>query len=181
MKINSERLKSKAREAGLSDEALAAAVVRPGLSDREALAAVRNWKAGRDHPRCKAGDITRLAQVLACGPLEITRFVSVARFQRSSPRKAALLAELIRGRSVVHAEDQLRASPKRAAKMVLKALRAAIADAEQADADVAALVVSESRVNSGLIIKRFQPKDRGRAHAIQKKTSHIIVGVEEAA
>ena len=75
----------------------------------------------------------------------------------------------------------LKFSTKRAAVNVKKVLSAAIADAEQADADVTALYVSESHVNEGKVIKRFRPKDRGRAHAILKQTSHITISVEERA
>ncbi|TVQ81193.1 MAG: 50S ribosomal protein L22 [Phycisphaeraceae bacterium] len=103
----------------------------------------------------------------------------MSRFQRTSPRKARLLADLIRGRRVDEADTLLRFNPKRAAVMVRKALRAAIADAEQNEVPIDRLYVSESRVDEGMIIKRFRPKDRGRAHPIQKKTSHIVVGVEE--
>jgi len=68
---------------------------------------------------------------------------------------------------------------KKAAVNVKKALAAAIADAEQGEVDTTLLFVSESRVNEGTVIKRFQPKDRGRAHAILKQTSHITVSVQE--
>ena len=57
-------------------------------------------------------------------------------------------------------------------------LKSAIANAEQASADVSRLVVVESRVDEGPTIKRFQQKDRGRAHPIMKRTSHIIVAVD---
>ena len=62
---------------------------------------------------------------------------------------------------------------------VLKTLKAARHDAEAHDCAVDRLVVSESRVDEGVIIKRFRPKDRGRAHPIQKKTSHIHLTVDE--
>ena len=55
-----------------------------------------------------------------------------------------------------------------------------VTDAEVHDVSTDRLIIAESRVDEGLIIKRFRPKDRGRAHAIQKKTSHIVIGVEEA-
>ena len=42
-----------------------------------------------------------------------------------------------------------------------------------------ALVVTEARVDGGPIIKRFQPKDRGKAHPIMKRTSHLIVSVDQ--
>jgi large subunit ribosomal protein L22 len=41
------------------------------------------------------------------------------------------------------------------------------------------LVVSESRVDEGPTMKRFQPKDRGRAHPILKRTSHLVIAVDE--
>ncbi|MEM1331164.1 MAG: 50S ribosomal protein L22 [Planctomycetota bacterium] len=107
------------------------------------------------------------------------RFTSEVRNHRGSPTKARLVADLVRGKPVDEAMNLLTFSTKRAATNVKKALAAAIADAEQADADVTRLFVAESRVDEGMHIKRFQPKDRGRAHPILKRTSHITVGVEE--
>ncbi|TVQ33326.1 MAG: 50S ribosomal protein L22 [Phycisphaeraceae bacterium] len=151
------------------------------MGERESLAAIRNWLQWRGHPRPKVQDINALAEALGCEPKDFARFVSISRFQRSSPRKAQLIADLIRGRSVDEAITMLSYNKRRAATQVMKTLKTAIADAELADADVGALIVAESRIDKGVIIKRFQPKDRGRAHPIQKRTSHIIVGVEEAA
>ena len=121
-----------------------------------------------------------MAGALGCQPKDLVRFESRLKYARSSSRKTDLVTDLIRGKRVDEADALLRFSPKRAAVMVRKALRAAIADAEAADASVERLVVTESRVNEGPTIKRFQPKDRGRSHPILKRTSHIIVGVEEA-
>src|SRR5688572_1728055 len=131
---------------------------------------------GRDHPRCKAADIAKLATALGVQPKDIARFVSEVLYHRGSPRKAGLLVDLIRGRKVDDALNQLTFTPKRAAVNIRKALNAAIADAEQNQADVTALVVSESRIDDAPRIKRFQPKDRGRAHPIIKRLSHITVG-----
>lgn len=184
MKLNHERFRSLAAEAGATPEQLAEALPKKTGRRKEAgqqVAAVRNWLAGRDHPRASAADIGALAGVLGTDAKAITRYVSTYRFSRSSPRKARLIADLIRGRRFDEAETLLRFSPKRAAGMTLKALRAAQADAEAAGASPADLVITESRVDEGPIIKRFRPKDRGRAHPIQKKTSHIVVGVEEIA
>ena len=170
------------KESGVDVEALAAALPKETdrtKAEREAQRCVRNWIAGRDHPRATREDIVALAGVLGVEPGQIARFTSMSRFQRTSPRKARLLADLIRGRRVDEADTLLRFNPKRAAVMVRKALRAAIADAEQNEVPIDRLYVSESRVDEGMIIKRFRPKDRGRAHPIQKKTSHIVVGVEE--
>lgn len=100
------------------------------------------------------------------------------RFARIAPRKARLVADLIRGMSIDDAMTQLEFSKKRAAWYLKAVLKSAIANAEERDADVQSLFVQESRVDEGPTIKRFQPKDRGRAHPINKRTSHlhIIVG-----
>ncbi|MDX2146929.1 MAG: 50S ribosomal protein L22 [Planctomycetota bacterium] len=110
---------------------------------------------------------------------DVARFVSQVKYHRGSPRKARLLVDLVRGKQVDEALNLLRFTPKRAAIDVRKALDAAVADAELAEADVTRLVVAESRCDEGPVLKRFQPKDRGRAHAIIKRFSHITIGVEE--
>jgi len=181
VRINSNKLKALAKERGVGVEQLAAALPTGGRR-KEADAArkkVRNWLAGRDHPRCKAPEIAAMAGVLGVEPKAIARFESTYRFARSSWRKTDLIAELVRGRSVDEAEALLEFNPRRAAIFVRKALTAASADAEQADADQRKLVITECRVDAGPTIKRFHPKDRGRAHPINKRTSHIVVGVEE--
>lgn len=169
----------------MSVDDLAAAVERTGLARHEdpkrdaAKKAVRNWLAGRNHPRCKPQDVRRLASAVGAEPRDIARFVSEVRFHRGSTQKARLVADLVRDRSVEEALNQLTFTHKRAGVNIKKALDAAIAAAEEADADVTSLVVAESRVDEGPHIKRFRPKDRGRAHPILKRTSHITIGVEE--
>ena len=101
------------------------------------------------------------------------------RFARIAPRKARLATDLIRGMRIDQALMQLEMNKKRSAYFVKGVLQSAIANAEEQEADVSRLVVSESRVDEGPTIKRFQPKDRGRAHPIRKRTCHIIVGVDE--
>ncbi|RPI60699.1 MAG: 50S ribosomal protein L22 [Planctomycetaceae bacterium] len=101
------------------------------------------------------------------------------RYARISARKVRLIADLIRGRKVQEALNILKFTPNRAAVMVSKVLTSAVANANEGEANVGALVVSEARVDEGPVMKRFQPKDRGRAHAILKRTSHIVVAVEE--
>ena len=101
------------------------------------------------------------------------------RFARIAPRKARLVAALIRGRRVDDALTQLELSNKRAAWFLKTVLKSAIANAEEADADVRSLYISESRVDAGPTMKRFQPKDRGRAHTILKRSSHLVVAVDE--
>ena len=87
--------------------------------------------------------------------------------------------DLIRGKRVDTAQTILQMSKQRAAVFIGAALKAAIANADQAEADVRRLVVTDARVDAGPTIKRFQPKDRGRAHPILKRTSHLTVAVDE--
>lgn len=179
MRLVAKNLKSRADEAGVGLEQLADGLVSVGLGTEAAERAVRNWMAGRDHPRCKRAHIEALAQAIGCQPKDIARFTSAVRWHRGSPKKAKLVVDLVRGKSVDDAMNLLTFTTKRAAVNVKKALTAALADAEQQGADVANLYVSECRVDKGVHIKRFQPKDRGRAHPILKRTSHITLSVQE--
>ncbi len=101
------------------------------------------------------------------------------RFARISPRKARLVTGLIGGRHVDEALDLLKFTRKRATTLVDKVLRSAMANADEQEADVRSLYVHEARVDEGPTIKRFRPKDRGRAHPIMKRTSHIVIAVGE--
>jgi large subunit ribosomal protein L22 len=89
------------------------------------------------------------------------------------------VAGLIRGRDVQDAMNILKFTPNRAAEMVAKVLTSAIANANEAEAEVDRLYVEEAFVDEGPTIKRWRPKDRGRAHPINKRTSHITVIVEQ--
>ncbi|MFQ5412320.1 MAG: 50S ribosomal protein L22 [Phycisphaerae bacterium] len=101
------------------------------------------------------------------------------RYARISPRKARLVSHLIVDRPAAEALDLLKFTRKRACVFVDKVLRTAMADADEQEADVRSLYVHEARVDEGPTIKRFRPKDRGRAHPIMKRTSHIVVTVGE--
>lgn len=179
MRLRGDIVKQLADQGGVDVDHLAIAVRRTGLDGDRANSAVTNWMSGRDHPRCKAQDIRKLASTLGVAPSTISRFTSQVRDHRGSTRKARLLVDLIRGKGVDEALNALAFSPKRAAVNVRKCLQAAIADAEQADADLGSLIVVEARVDEGTPLKRFKAKDRGRAHPIVKQTSHITVGVQE--
>ncbi|MBL7218859.1 MAG: 50S ribosomal protein L22 [Phycisphaerae bacterium] len=100
------------------------------------------------------------------------------RFARISPRKVKLMTDLIRGRDVQEALNVLKFMPQRAAVMVSQVLTSAVANANEAEADVDKLYVETAKVDEGPTMKRFRPKDRGRAHPIMKRTSHITVVVE---
>lgn len=106
-------------------------------------------------------------------------YTNVHRGARISPTKVRLIADLIRGKDVDEAIAILMTSKQRAAVFMHNALKAAINNADQNEVDVRNLKVVDARVDEGPTIKRFQPKDRGRAHPIMKRTSHITVAVEE--
>ena len=101
------------------------------------------------------------------------------RFARISERKARLVVDLIRGLPCDRAAEVLRFTHKRASHMVDRVLKSAMSNANEQEAAMSKLYVSEARVDAGPIIKRWRPKDRGRAHPIQKRTSHIIISVDE--
>lgn len=104
---------------------------------------------------------------------------AIYRFARIGARKARLVVDLIRGRNVDDALDILRFTEKKASGLVDKVLRSAVANANEQEADVRRLFVKEARVDEGPFFKRFRPKDRGRAHQILKRTSHITVVLAE--
>ncbi|MCL2645660.1 MAG: 50S ribosomal protein L22 [Phycisphaerales bacterium] len=106
-------------------------------------------------------------------------YVSQWKFARISARKARLLTDLIRNKPVGEALDALKFNKKRGAIMVAKVLKSAIANADVKEADVEELYVSRSFCNDGPIMKRFQPKDRGKSFSIFKRMCHITIEVEE--
>jgi len=101
------------------------------------------------------------------------------KYARLAPRKARLIAELIRGRDANEAMEMLKFTNKRAAYFVRKVLQSAIANADEKEADLDRLYVAQADVDEGPIIKRIQEKDRGRAFLIRKRTSHIRIVVDQ--
>jgi large subunit ribosomal protein L22 len=101
---------------------------------------------------------------------------AVAKWVRVSPRKARQVVDHIRGRTVPEARTVLAFTDRAAAREVEKVLRSAIANAEANHGLVGdELIVSSAFVDDGLIIKRWRPQARGRAHPIQKRTCHITI------
>ena len=88
MKLRCEELKRLADDAGLTVEQLADSLAGQGLKGPKAVSAVRNWIAGRDHPRCKRAHIVAMATAIGCEPREIVRFTSEVRSHRGSAKKA---------------------------------------------------------------------------------------------
>ena len=105
---------------------------------------------------------------------------AVTRLIRVSPQKLNLVAQLIRGKKVDRALADLTFSRKRIAEDVKKTLESAVANAENNhDLDVDALVVAEAYVGKNLVMKRLQPRARGRATRILKPFSQMTVVVRQ--
>ena len=101
---------------------------------------------------------------------------AVAKWVRMSPRKARLVVEHIRGRSVPEARTVLAFTQRAAAREIEKVLSSAVANAEaNHDLDGDELVVSAAYVDEGPVMKRWRPRARGRAARIRKPTCHITV------
>lgn len=105
---------------------------------------------------------------------------AVARYVRISPRKARLVIDLIRGKSVEEAFSILRFTPRAASPIIEKVLQSAVANAEHNhNMDTSRLVVKKAYVDEGPTLKRYRPRALGRASKINKRTSHITVVVAE--
>lgn len=109
---------------------------------------------------------------------------AIARHIRISPKKANLVAGLVRRKNAMEALDILKFTPKKAAKLLYKVVHSAVANAEtNFKQKKDELVIKEIIVNEGRTLKRSVPVSRGRVHPILKRTSHITVtvGVASAA
>ena len=106
---------------------------------------------------------------------------AVTRYVRIAPRKARLVTELIKGKPVEEALTILRFVPKKAARLVDKTLRSAVANAEQnPNIDVDTLYIKRIFVDGGPTMKRWRARAMGRAPKIIKRPSHITVILDEA-
>ena len=116
---------------------------------------------------------------------KIREFRAEAKFQRTSPQKAKLVLDLIKGLRVEQALNTVHFSTKRMAPVVEKVLRSAIQNAnyvsqEQGlDVDVDNLYVKTAIANEGPRMKRIRPAPMGRAFRYQRRLAHIIVTVAE--
>jgi len=105
---------------------------------------------------------------------------STLKHARISPQKVRLVADQIRGLPVEKALEILTFSEKKAGAIVKKLVDSAIANAEHNEgADIDELRVSAVCVDAGPVMKRIQPRAKGRANQILKRTSHITVTVAD--
>ena len=100
---------------------------------------------------------------------------------RQSPRKVRLVAGLIKGKSLAEASSELDFLAKRASAPLKKLLASAVANAKQVGVDGENLFIKELRVDKGITMKRMMPVAMGRGHAINKRTSHLNILLEEIA
>ncbi|MFP4158400.1 MAG: 50S ribosomal protein L22 [Desulfobacterales bacterium] len=106
---------------------------------------------------------------------------ATGKYMRISPQKVRKLVGAVKGRPVETGLNELKFMPQKAAGMVEKIVRSAVANADHNEGlDVDALVIKNVIVNEGPMLKRFRPRARGRATRILKRTSHITVIVGEA-
>jgi len=103
---------------------------------------------------------------------------AIHRFADVAPRKVRPFATLIRGRAVDEALELLRFLPNKSARLLEQALRSALGNAEdRGESNLDELVVSESRVDGGPIMKRHMPRARGSAYPIKRRYCHIHVAL----
>ena len=116
---------------------------------------------------------------------ETKRFRAVHKWARIQPRKARLVATLVRGLPVNDAIALLQTHPRRAAHLLNKVVKSALANAgNDLDVDLNALVIAEAIVDGGPLLggrARWRPRAMGRATPILKRTSHLRIGLQEEA
>ena len=101
------------------------------------------------------------------------------KYARISSRKVRPLANLVRGKFADEALEILRYQPHRGARMLEKVILSAVGNAQDTEQNsgesynVTELVVVDARIDGGPMFKRFQPRSRGQAFTILKRTSHI--------
>ena len=96
-----------------------------------------------------------------------------------SPRKAMLVADVVRGRKVYNVLSFLENTRKAVNPQLSQLIRSAMANAQQKDknVDVDKLMLRVIKVDKGFVLKRMRPRAMGRGSLIRKKSSHIYVGV----
>ena len=105
---------------------------------------------------------------------------AIGKYLKVPPRKARDIVNLIRGLPVEDAQQLVRFSKRRAARIVEKVLKSAVANAEQArEGEAKPLFVSQAMVDEGPTLKRMIARARGVRNVIRKRTSHITIVVDE--
>lgn len=101
---------------------------------------------------------------------------AITKYAKIAPDKARQVARLLQGKSAVAALSAVDLIPRKAARLLAKTLRSAVANAENNfDLDKSSLVVKEAVVGPAPTMRRFRPKARGMAGRIRKRTSHLTI------
>lgn len=104
--------------------------------------------------------------------------IATGKFIRISPKKARPVADLIRGKNAKIAFETLKLMPQRTAGEIRKVLGAAMANAENNfSLDKDELILTKIMIDGGPVLKRHQPRGKGSASQIKKRTSHITIVV----
>lgn len=107
-------------------------------------------------------------------------YKAIFRYADMSARKIRPFATLIRGRAADEALELLKFYPNKSARLLEQVLKSALGNAEDRGAhDVDDLVVTESRVDGGPIMKRIMPRARGTAYPIKRRYAHIHITVSD--
>jgi len=108
------------------------------------------------------------------------QYNAIHRYADMSPRKIRPFATLIRGRTAEEALELLRFVHNRSARLLEQVVKSALGNAEKRGArDIEELIVSESRVDGGPIMKRIMPRARGTAYPIKRRIAHIHVTLSD--
>jgi large subunit ribosomal protein L22 len=104
-----------------------------------------------------------------------------ARFSKIAPRKARVIANLVRGRDVAEAIQILQFTPKSGARLMRRLLESAVANAQNAGANVDELFISKATVDKGpnRYFRRWRPRAMGRATRVVKGVSHIAIELDQ--
>lgn len=100
---------------------------------------------------------------------------ATVKYIRLSPRRTRLVADLLRGKPVIKAREQLTFTPKAASLPLLKLLNSAVANAKNQKLDETELYIKSLTVDGGPTMKRWRPRAFGRATPIRKRSSHIAI------
>jgi large subunit ribosomal protein L22 len=99
---------------------------------------------------------------------------------RTAPKKTRKVADLVRGKNAEEAVSILSFTINKSARPILKLLNSALASAKNNfKLDESKLFISKITVDEGPKLKRWHPMSRGRAYSITKRTSHIILTLDE--
>jgi ribosomal protein L22 len=156
-----------AEEAEAADEAADEKPKRGRRRSSETAAPAKSEPVHKKSPAPRAADGTVVVR-------------AHAKYVRHAPRKARLVVDHIRGKSVDDARAILQHTPRAAAVDVLKLLESAVANAENNHELVADdLVIRKAYVDEGPTLKRYRPRALGRATRIRKRTSHMTIQLSQ--